>query len=286
MTKYKVTHSCGHEVIHDLRGKKSDRESRIRWLEGKPCTECWKKEKHREKDHAKATLLSEAKSYAEKNGFEPFDSGTEKQRDWAEVIRFRFAQSIEKHIKTADRILWDKTSPQEKIDLANFILKTRDWLSSWTDPEQIIKHRCKNKGYYSGANPVIIDYRDLCLRLYSLSPFLNEPLAKQLGYKVERAYLRRMEIQRTMAENPKPERPAWYQAMWDKARPDKTVRKAGWNGKIYGGPTIYIDGVRFSLSEEQKTELEQYSKALVLYKKSKEDRDNEETFLDGVRFLV
>lgn len=40
MAKYVVTHSCGHTEEVSLFGKESERERRIAWLEGQPCTEC------------------------------------------------------------------------------------------------------------------------------------------------------------------------------------------------------------------------------------------------------
>lgn len=75
MSKYEVTHKCGHTVTHHLVGRIRDRDSRASWLEDQDCTDCWKKAQQ-----AEAERVAEAKNL-------PALVGSEKQIAWASVIR-------------------------------------------------------------------------------------------------------------------------------------------------------------------------------------------------------
>lgn len=41
MAQYNVTGTCGHNTHVELFGKHTGRESRLTWMETKPCTACW-----------------------------------------------------------------------------------------------------------------------------------------------------------------------------------------------------------------------------------------------------
>lgn len=82
MAKYDVTHSCGHEVCHQLVGKHADRERKIEWLESVPCLEC----KREEDAKARAAFNQQSAAENAESGL-PSLIGTEKQIAWAESIR-------------------------------------------------------------------------------------------------------------------------------------------------------------------------------------------------------
>lgn len=93
MAKYDVTHTCGHVAIHALYGPVRDRQRRIGWLEGQPCTECW-----REQQQSAAEATSQEMAL-------PALKGTEKQIAWAERIRAGFlSRHIEETPMGQDRI--------------------------------------------------------------------------------------------------------------------------------------------------------------------------------------
>ena len=96
MAHYDITHTCGHDERIELFGKTSERERRIEWLQERPCTECWKKERAAE---AEARRNKEAAMIVEKLGNDAADAvnalsnatctleGSAKQVAWAEDIR-------------------------------------------------------------------------------------------------------------------------------------------------------------------------------------------------------
>ena len=71
MAHYDITHACGHDERIELFGKTSERERRIEWLQERPCTECWKKERAAE---AEARKNKEAAMIVEKLGDEAADA--------------------------------------------------------------------------------------------------------------------------------------------------------------------------------------------------------------------
>lgn len=105
MAHYDITHTCGHDERIELFGKTSERERRIEWLQERPCTECWKKERAAE---AEARKNKEAAMIVEKLGNDAADAvnalsnatctleGSAKQVAWAEDIRTKcIAQAID-----------------------------------------------------------------------------------------------------------------------------------------------------------------------------------------------
>lgn len=96
MAHYDVTHACGHDERIELFGKTSERERRIEWLQERPCTECWKKERAAE---AEARKNKEAAMIVEALGNDAAEAvnalsnatctleGSAKQVAWAEDIR-------------------------------------------------------------------------------------------------------------------------------------------------------------------------------------------------------
>lgn len=78
MAKYAITHSCGHQVTHQIAGPTKDRDGRVRWLAERPCQEC-----------QRAAEAAEAADRNQAAGL-PALAGTAKQVTWAEQIRADF----------------------------------------------------------------------------------------------------------------------------------------------------------------------------------------------------
>lgn len=103
MAHYDITHTCGHDERIELFGKTSERERRIEWLQERPCTECWKKERAAE---AEARMDKEAAMIGEKLDNDAAEAvnaisnasctleGSAKQVAWAEDIRAKCITEI------------------------------------------------------------------------------------------------------------------------------------------------------------------------------------------------
>ena len=122
MAHYDITHTCGHDERIELFGKTSERERRIEWLQERPCTECWKKERAAE---AEARRNKEAAMIAEKLGNDAAEAinalsnatctleGSAKQVAWAEDIRSKcIAQALDQACNTVARIPGKATAQQ------------------------------------------------------------------------------------------------------------------------------------------------------------------------------
>lgn len=127
MAHYDITHTCGHDERIELFGKTSERERRIEWLQERPCTECWKKERAAE---AEARKNKEVAMIVEKLGNDAAEAinalsnasctleGSAKQVAWAEDIRSKcIAQAIDQLRDLAAR-LPGKATAQRSAALA------------------------------------------------------------------------------------------------------------------------------------------------------------------------
>ncbi|UDG89411.1 hypothetical protein KYE73_05535 [Bifidobacterium pseudocatenulatum] len=125
MAHYDITHTCGHDERIELFGKTSERERRIEWLQERPCTECWKKERAAE---AEARKDKEAAMIAEKLGNDAADAvnalsnatctleGSAKQVAWAEDIRSKcVAQALNQVCDFVARIPGKATAQQSAV---------------------------------------------------------------------------------------------------------------------------------------------------------------------------
>lgn len=103
MAHYDISHTCGHDERIELFGPTRDRESRIEWLQERPCTKCWRKEREAE---AEARRDKEAAMIVEKLGDDAAEAlnaisdasctleGSAKQVAWAEDIRAKCITEI------------------------------------------------------------------------------------------------------------------------------------------------------------------------------------------------
>lgn len=82
MAKHTVTHACGHEQEHQLYGPHKERDRKLAWLEGTPCTACF----HAQRDQQRAATSAAAAEQNQRAGLVPLQ-GSEKQVAWAESIR-------------------------------------------------------------------------------------------------------------------------------------------------------------------------------------------------------
>lgn len=112
MSKYTITHACGHTEEVNLFGKHSDRERKIAYLESIDCRACW--------DAAQAAQAKDA-------GL-PDLTGSPKQIAWANGIRNRIlseaARCIEAHPDWPDTDKW--LSELKKETAARWWIDHRD----------------------------------------------------------------------------------------------------------------------------------------------------------------
>lgn len=125
MAHYDITHTCGHDERIELFGKTSERERRIEWLQERPCTECWKKERAAE---AEARKNKEAAMIVEKLGNDAADAvnalsnatctleGSAKQVAWAEDIRSKcIARALDRLRDIAARLPGEALAQQSAV---------------------------------------------------------------------------------------------------------------------------------------------------------------------------
>ncbi len=93
-TTWKIVHSCGHEVTHNLSNRPADRRAGYaRWLEGRDCTDCWKAARDSDTESKEAWLAAKraeeqqaARAWAEQFDMPPLE-GPERALDWGERSR-------------------------------------------------------------------------------------------------------------------------------------------------------------------------------------------------------
>ncbi|WTP97704.1 hypothetical protein OHA63_28975 [Streptomyces anulatus] len=99
-TSWKIVHSCGHEVTHDLSNRPADRRAGFaRWLEGRDCTDCWKAARDSDTESKEAWLAAKraeeqraATEWAEQFDMPPLE-GPERALEWGERSRHQLVTS-------------------------------------------------------------------------------------------------------------------------------------------------------------------------------------------------
>ncbi|WP_370667170.1 hypothetical protein [Streptomyces sp. IBSBF 2507] len=130
-TTWKIAHSCGHEVTHNLSDRPADRRAGFaRWLEGGDCTGCWKAARDLDTESKEAWIAAKraeeqqvAAEWAEQFDMPPLD-GPEKALAWGERSRHQLVTAaysalvsegtwdeadwavLEDKIRTVDRAGW------------------------------------------------------------------------------------------------------------------------------------------------------------------------------------
>ena len=121
MAHYNITYTCGHTDRVNLIGPHRSRESRIAYLEGGPCFECYKAQRH-EVARAQAEVMDL-----------PALVGTEKQIAWAETIRVALLTAIDKAVEA---YYGDRETQTYRL-----ILQTVEVISNETSAKQWIEWR-------------------------------------------------------------------------------------------------------------------------------------------------
>lgn len=124
--KYKVTHTCGHCETVVLTGPESARQSRIKWLEARPCNECMEKE-----------VNEKLRKASEEMGL-PELRGSKKQIDWAVQIRHEAIEGL-KSLKVKDIKLVGK---EEDVTAALAWVAAKTSASWWIE-----RRECNSKGF-------------------------------------------------------------------------------------------------------------------------------------------
>jgi hypothetical protein len=82
MGKHTVSHTCGHDQVHILFGPHKERDRKLDWLAGTPCSECWRAKQEQER-----TAANTAAAEANQQMGLPALTGSDRQIAWAESIR-------------------------------------------------------------------------------------------------------------------------------------------------------------------------------------------------------
>jgi len=235
MAKYDVEHSCGHTSVQQLYGPGKDRESRIEWLSGRPCVDCWKAAKRAE-DAIKPIRVTAATNGLDKDEQGNIlaeiylTGGTEPHKDRIKALGYSWGEvrgGVLNFLSTASaQWAWIKRLP---------LLSLGERAPALLAEIRAIDPRAEGR--------VEINLLDI------------EMARKSLADREAR-----------VAANPKPERPPWYATLM--AGPD-----ARWNGKIYGkeqyGYRIYISNVEHRITKDQAAELTAYNEARLAHKAAK-----------------
>jgi len=128
MAKYSITFTCGHEETHQLFGRHREKERRIEWMENNMvCSECYKKQIQEARKTATATAIEAA---AERGL--PDLTGTEKQIAWAETLRSRILESIEKMMGDPELAEYVKFT-REQVETVYQMISAEDSSRFWID---------------------------------------------------------------------------------------------------------------------------------------------------------
>lgn len=233
MAKYTISYKCGHGSYEkQLYGKETERQRYIAWAEDNMlCPDCYKT-KARADDAAAEQIASIHTSSIEPVLICIVRGRIEANQDALRALGFEW-QRID---TGAFALLATKLPPKSFA-----VVKT---LGSLAEGEKWVEEMARKLS--------AIGYRmEIAATALDLS-FVARTLERR---------------QAAMSANPKPARPAWYQALRD-ATPNAT-----WNGKVYGKAgawKIYISNVEHQISDAQKAELDTYQAELTAYRKAQE----------------
>ena len=125
MAKYDVTYACGHTETVELFGKTSERERKIKWMEGDClCPSCCKAKQQKE---AAAFNLPEL-------------TGTPKQISWAETLRNKVFRELNKVFRELS-----EEAPAEFVDWLKGQTESRFWIDNKGVSIALLEKKWKNK---------------------------------------------------------------------------------------------------------------------------------------------
>ena len=231
MAKYQVNYSCGHSGEVQLFGKLSERERKLEWMSGRPCKECWHKQKLEEE--AKRPITASVKS----NGLHVTDDGalvcevvltggTINKKEGIKALGYRW-QGVAGGVMSmlsmsAPRRAWVKEVAVDVDDAEKSLAPVLEELNGIADKFKV-----------------------------SIGPLDLAMARKTILEKKE-------ELKRIEALGPKPERPSCHPANIG----------GRWNGKYYGGKdnrSYYVDNIKYELSEYDYLECMRYRADIQAY---------------------
>lgn len=141
MSKYDITHTCGHTATHQIAGTNTQgqRERRAEWLATTPCYECAKAARIA----AEKTAAAEASAKLAAEGVAlPKLIGTPKQIEWAQTIRAKALQSVADLQVEASQKYGEDHADHAKIQVA--FAQRKAWLASQVSATFWIDNRGNN----------------------------------------------------------------------------------------------------------------------------------------------
>ncbi|MFD4786518.1 hypothetical protein ACFWN1_05445 [Streptomyces sp. NPDC058459] len=132
-TTWKIVHSCGHEVTHDLSNRPADRRAGFaRWLATKDCTGCWKASRDADTESKEEWLAARraaeeeaARAWAKRFDMPPLE-GPEKALDWGE--RSRHQLMTDAHTSLVVEGAWDESDWAELEEQARAVILASWWI--------------------------------------------------------------------------------------------------------------------------------------------------------------
>ncbi|MEU9069949.1 MULTISPECIES: hypothetical protein [Streptomyces] len=132
-TAWKIIHSCGHEVTHDLSNRPADRRAGFaRWLAAKDCPDCWKASRDADTDSKEEWLAAKraaeqeaARAWAKRFDMPPLE-GPEKALDWGERSRHQLMTGA--HTTLVVEGTWDESDWAELEEKARAVTRAGWWI--------------------------------------------------------------------------------------------------------------------------------------------------------------
>ena len=237
MAKYNITYSCGHEGTVQLFGKSEERERKIKYYEEFGlCTECYKKQKQEE--NAKLGFLiggSVADTLSGKGEIQ---------------VCLSFAGDTLQH-KEEIKALGYRWTAVDASQMAYMHKPDMGWVK--VVPYEHLEEE-KEKAFAIGAKEAEISDRELANQKERYQEMLSE---QKLFRKRNK---KKLEAQKQLADL-LPEKP-------------ECIRDGHWNEKVYGKAgrySIYLDGNKVNISDEEAVGLEEYLGNMEKYRKKKKE---------------
>lgn len=268
MSKEIITHSCGHEVTHNLFGKHSGfggRDSKIEWLATVPCMECKRKadKEEREIQNQRAAEANKAMGACDL-------VGSEAQIGFAESLRRMAFSGFANLLSKIESIPDKNILVESEIKAVIGWLFTKDQAAWWIDnvknPERTQAGPAAILSLIDGKIPAASEI-EIVRHLLLESPYISEEVANTLGlgeaFRARCAARQAAAAQSEMKKELEAKRPARPQILAEQ------VAKFGdayrWNGKIYSGRRIFICNAEIKLTAEQEKQILDYKKARVQF---------------------
>ncbi|MFH9862181.1 hypothetical protein [Streptomyces sp. NPDC017202] len=132
-TAWKIIHSCGHEVTHDLSNRPADRRAGFaRWLATKDCTDCWKASRDADTESKEEWLAARraaeqeaARAWAKRFDMPPLE-GPERALDWGERSRHQLMKGA--HTALVVEGTWDEADWAELEEKARAVTRAGWWI--------------------------------------------------------------------------------------------------------------------------------------------------------------